>query len=62
MTDVTLLSEHHDGPGDHNKCDEPDLAMMIMMSVMEIKMEDGAGDDEDEDAYDEDDDDDDESW
>ena len=24
LTDVTLLSEHHDGPDDHNKCDYPD--------------------------------------
>ena len=37
------------------------IAMMIMMTVMEIKIEDAAGDDKD--AYDEDvDDDDDESW
>ena len=24
MTDVTLVSEDHDGPDDHNDCDNPD--------------------------------------
>jgi len=24
LTDVTLVSEDHDGPDDHNECDDPD--------------------------------------
>ena len=24
LTDVTLVSEDHEGPGDHNDCDDPD--------------------------------------
>ena len=24
LTDVTLVSEDHDGPDDHNECDGPD--------------------------------------
>ena len=24
LTDVTLVSEDHDGPDDHNECDNPD--------------------------------------
>jgi hypothetical protein len=37
LTDLTLVSEDHDGPDDHNDVMTL-ISMMIMMTVMKMKM------------------------